>query len=127
MSITYVQVPAQAVFLEDGVTRQLVDQPASANGPWSRGDCSDSPTAVDIDLGELEAANREFNEKYFVTEPLLDQPSADDFVIVEVWFQHEQLLKLPIFTEFLPDEFTLYARSQMRVTYERELAGGGGE
>jgi hypothetical protein len=124
MSVTYVQVPAQAVFLEDGVTRQLVDQPASASGPWSRGECSGSTTAVDIDLGELETANREFNEKYFVTDPLLDQPSADDFVIVEVWFQHEQLLKLPIFTEFLPREFTLYARSQMRVTYERELGGG---
>jgi hypothetical protein len=125
MSITYVQVPAQAVFLEDGVTRQLVDQPASANGPWSRGTCPDSPTAVEIDLGELEDANRAFNEKYCVAEPLLDQPSADDFVIVEIWFEHEQLLKVPIFG-FLPDEFTLYSRSQMRVTYERELGGGGG-
>jgi hypothetical protein len=122
MSITYVQVPAQAVFLEDGVTRQLVDQPASASGPWFRG-CPDSPATVDIDLGELEAANREFNRKYFVEDPLLDQPSADDFVIVEIWFDHEQLLKVPLFG-FLPDEFTLYARSQMRVTYERELGGG---
>jgi hypothetical protein len=70
---------------------------------------------------EAQEENKEFNAKYFVQDELLDIPSEDNFVILETWFEHEQLLKLPIFTELLPEKFTLYARSQMRVTLDSRI------
>jgi hypothetical protein len=70
---------------------------------------------------EARAENFEFNRQYFVEGALLDIPSEDNFVIVETWFEHQQLLKLPIFTELLPEKFTLYARTQMRVTLDSRI------
>ena len=65
--------------------------------------------------------NEDFNREYFINQGLLDIPSEDNFIIVEVWYTHEQLLKLPFFTELLPETFTLYAQSTMRVTLDSRV------
>jgi hypothetical protein len=106
----------------------LADEPAIINGPWYSPTVplyANHTTQVDaVALAEAKRQeNKEFNQKYFVQEgtKILDQPSADDLVIVETWYEHEQLLKLPILTAVLPEKFTLYAQSTMRVTLSREL------
>jgi hypothetical protein len=79
---------------------------------------------VDLDaVGEEAAlANLNFNQEYFASAgAILDIPSEDNFVIVEVWYEHEQWLKLPIFTAVLPETFTLYAQTRMRVTLDSRI------
>jgi hypothetical protein len=79
---------------------------------------------VDLDaVGEEAAqANLSFNQEYFAGEGgILDIPSEDNFVIVEVWYEHEQWLKMPIFTAVLPETFTLYAQTRMRVTLDSRI------
>jgi hypothetical protein len=120
IAVHYIQVPDQ-VDLETGAS---VVEPVIINGPWYTGTLPYPDSQVDAARVAEQARqeNYDFNNQYYVTERLLDIPSADDFVIVEIWFKHEQLLKLPLFTKtFLPEEFTLYARSQMRVTLDTRV------
>jgi len=118
IAIHYIQVPDQIDQLGG-----LAVEPAVIHGPWYTG-------TVHLGRSEINApavaeaareANYEFNQKYFIQDRLLDIPSEDNFVIVEVWFEHEQLLKLPFFTELLPETFTLYAQSTMRVTLDSRI------
>jgi hypothetical protein len=114
----YIEVPDQ---VDDvGV---ITDEPATIYGPWYTGTLHYGESRVNASAIAIEAQeeNKEFNAKYFVQDELLDIPSEDNFVILETWFEHEQLLKLPIFTELLPEKFTLYARSQMRVTLDSRI------
>jgi len=119
IAVHYIQVPDQ-VDLEAG---ESVVEPVIINGPWYTGTLPYPDSQIDAASVAEQARqeNFDFNNQYYVTDRLLDIPSADDFVIVEIWFKHEQLLKLPIFTEFLPEEFTLYARTQMRVTLDTRV------
>jgi hypothetical protein len=121
VAVTYIQVPDQV----DDVGG-LTNEPAEVVGMWY------SPTVQIFDTHvtrinanamaeEARQANYEFNEQYFINDQLLDIPSEDNLVIVETWLEHEQLLKLPIFTELLPERFTLYARSVMRVTLDSRI------
>jgi hypothetical protein len=118
IAVTYIAVPPQF----DGVGAHD-PQPAVINGPWITGTLPSGATPVDA-AGMAEAArqnNEEFNQQYFVDQGLLDIPSEDNFIIVEVWYTHNQLLKLPFFTELLPETFTLYAQSTMRVTLDSRV------
>lgn len=118
LAVHYIEVPDQ---IDDvgGVT----DEAATIYGPWYTGTLHYGESRVDANAvaSAAQAENKEFNAKYFVQDELLDIPSEDNFVILETWFEHEQLLKLPIFTEILPEKFTLYARSQMRVTLDSRI------
>jgi hypothetical protein len=92
--------------------------------PWGM-NCPDcKPLSLDELAAKADKArqeNEEFNRKYFVEDELLDLPSENNFVIIETWYDHKQLLELPIFTALLPDKIPLYASTQMRVTLSREL------
>jgi hypothetical protein len=68
-------------------------------------------------------ANYEFNQEFFGSGQL-DIASEDNFVVVETWYEHEQLLKLPIFTEILPETVPLYAQTTMRVTLDSRVGDG---
>jgi hypothetical protein len=118
IAIHYIQVPDQI----DRVGGLAVE-PAVINGPWYTGTVHLGRSEVNAPAVAEAAreANYEFNQKYFIQDRLLDIPSEDNFVIVEVWFEHEQLLKLPFFTELLPETFTLYAQSTMRVTLDSRI------
>ncbi len=118
IAVHYIQVPDQI----DEVGSLAVEPPL-VFGPWYTGTLHFGETRVDADAIAEEARqkNYEFNQEYFIETGLLDIASEDNFVVVEVWFEHEQLLKLPIFTEVLPERFTLYARSTMRVTLDSRI------
>jgi hypothetical protein len=118
MAAHYIEVPDQ---IDD--VGAVTDEPATIFGPWYTGTLHYGDSRVDASAMAMAAQqeNKEFNAKYFVQDELLDIPSEDNFVILETWFEHEQLLKLPIFTELLPEKFTLYARSQMRVTLDSRI------
>lgn len=118
IAVHYIQVPDQI----DEVG-SLAVEPPSVYGPWYTGTLHFGETRVNADAIAEDARqkNYEFNQKYFIEEGLLDIASEDNFVVVEVWFEHEQLLKLPIFTEVLPERFTLYAQSTMRVTLDSRI------
>jgi len=105
--VTYIAVPHQMDAQHQGYSYTT----------WFTGTLPDGGSRIDPDaLGVAAAiANQEFNQQYYVNGDL-DMPSEDNFVVVEVWYQHEQWLKMPIFTELLPERFTLYAQSTMRVT-----------
>ncbi len=118
IAVHYIQVPDQ---IDD--VGSLAVEPPLVFGPWYTGTLHFGETRVDADAIAEEARqkNYEFNQEYFIETGLLDIASEDNFVVVEVWFEHEQLLKLPIFTEVLPERFTLYARSTMRVTLDSRI------
>jgi hypothetical protein len=118
IAIHYIEVPDQI----DEVGG-LAEEPPTIYGPWYTGTLHFGETRVDAEAIAQEAReeNYDFNRRYFVEQGLLDIPSEDNFVIVETWYEHEQLLKLPLFTELLPERFTLYARSQMRVTLDSRI------
>jgi len=118
LAVHYIEVPDQ---IDD--VGAVTDEPATIFGPWYTGTLhyGDSRVNVNAVAAAAQEENKEFNTKYFVQDELLDIPSEDNFVILETWFEHEQLLKLPIFTELLPEKFTLYARSQMRVTLDSRI------
>jgi hypothetical protein len=118
IAVHYIQVPDQ---IDD--VGALAEEPATVYGPWYTGTLNYGDTRVDagFEAAEAQEKNYEFNQTYFIEDGLLDIPSEDNYVIVEVWFEHEQLLKLPIFTEILPERFTLYARSTMRVTLDSRI------
>jgi hypothetical protein len=112
LAVTYIEVPDQ---VEGGGMKV---EPPIISGPWYTGTSHFGESRIDA-AAIAEAArqeNYEFNEQYHLTERILDIPSEDNFVIIELWYDHRQLLGLPIFTEILPDTFTLYAQSRMRVT-----------
>lgn len=44
------------------------------------------------------------------------EPSGNKVVIVEIIYQHEQLLNMPIITQLLPNPIPLYTQTMMRVT-----------
>jgi hypothetical protein len=118
IAVHYIEVPAQ---WDEGGGED--PQAPRIYGPWYTGTLNYGDTRIDAAAiaEKARAENYAFNKKYFVDEGLLDIPSEDNFVIIEVWFEHEQWLKLPIFTELLPEKFTLYARSQMRVTLDSRI------
>jgi hypothetical protein len=120
VAIHYIEVPPQ--WDRDG--NKQIRSPV-VNGPWYTGTLHLGASQVNVATVAEEArqANEEFNAKYFADPDtqILDIPSADDFVIVEVWYEHEQLLKLPVFTKILPEKFTLYAQSTMRVTLDSRV------
>ena len=118
IAIHYIEVPDQ---IDDVGALQV--ESAIIYGPWYTGTLYSGETRVDAPaIAELaRQENYEFNRKHFVENENLDIPSEDNFVIVEVWYQHEQLLKLPFFTEFLPERFTFYSRGQMRVTLDSRV------
>jgi hypothetical protein len=118
MRIYYVAVPDQ-IDETGGVT----DEAAVVNGPWYTGTLHLGRPGIDVEAeaARAQAANKAFNQKYFVDEHLIDIASEDNFVIVETWYEHEQLLKMPIFTAVLPERFTLYAHSTMRVTLDSRI------
>ncbi len=129
IAIHYIEVPDQ-IDEFGGVEAQ---EP-TIYGPWITGmDCGIFgfecvPLGVDAlrDIAnKAREENEEFNQKYFVEDGLLEIPSEDNFVIIETWYLHEQLLKLPLFTAAFPEKIPLYARTQMRVTLSRELFGEG--
>jgi hypothetical protein len=118
IAITFIQVPDQI-----DETGGLVAEPPIINGPWYTPAVPPHQTRIDA-VAVAEAArqeNYEFNKKYFVNDGPLDIPSEDNFVIIEVWYDHEQWLKLPLFTEILPERFTMYAQSTMRVTLDSRV------
>ncbi len=118
IAVHYIEVPPQ---WNRGGWEETA--PAIVHGPWYSGTLHFGETRINAQAVAEQArqSNYDFNKKYFVEQRILDVPSADNFVIVEVWFEHEQLLKLPIFTELLPEKFTLYAHTQMRISLGREF------
>jgi hypothetical protein len=116
--VAYIQVPDQV-----DATGGLVDEPPTIS-VWSTGPLPDGADPIDVHA-VAEAARQEnyiFNANYYASDPpLLDVASEDNFVIVETWYEHEQWLKLPIFTAILPETFTLYAHSTMRVTLDTRV------
>jgi hypothetical protein len=117
MAVHYFEVPDQ---VHEGGMRV---EPAVHYGPWYVGSGHVGESRIDA-AAVAEAARQEnydFNQKYVVEEHLLDIPSEDNFIIVEVWYDHQQLLGLPIFTEILPETVTLYARTRMRVTLDARV------
>jgi Flp pilus assembly protein TadG len=118
IAVTYITVSPQF----DGVGTPD-PQPAVVHGPWITGTLPSGANPVDgASMAEVARQNNEdFNREYFINQGLLDIPSEDNFIIVEVWYTHEQLLKLPFFTELLPETFTLYAQSTMRVTLDSRV------
>ena len=118
IAIHYIEVPAQ---WDEGGGED--PQAPRIYGPWYTGTLHYGDTRIDAAAiaEKARAENYAFNKRYFVDEGLLDIPSEDNFVIIEVWYEHEQWLKLPIFTELLPEKFTLYAHSQMRVTLDSRI------
>jgi hypothetical protein len=109
IAVTYIEVPPQ---VDDSCAPDL--QGPSIHGPWYMG-IGGHQSQVDAAARAIQAQqnNLAFNLEYCGQ---LDVPNADNFAIVEIWFDHEQLLGLPIFTEILPRRFTLYSQSTMRVT-----------
>jgi Flp pilus assembly protein TadG len=64
---------------------------------------------------QLKAQNDSINATLEAREPSA-QPSGNQVVIVEIIYQHEQLLNMPIITQFLPNPIPLYTQTMMRVT-----------
>jgi hypothetical protein len=126
IAIHYVEVPSQ--YNEELGELEEQEPEIFSAPPWGM-NCPDcEPLGLDeliVIANKARQENEEFNRKYFVEDELLDLPSEDNFVIIETWYDHEQLLELPIFTAFLPDKIPLYVSTQMRVTLSRELFGGG--
>jgi hypothetical protein len=120
IAVTYIEVPDQIDDLGG-----LAEEPHIVRGQWISGTLPLGAELVKADIiGQAaQRANYEFNQEYFINRGELDIPSEDNIVIVEIWFQHEQILKLPIFTEILPETFTLYAQSTMRVTLDSRVGG----
>jgi hypothetical protein len=118
MALYYIEVPDQ---IDD--TGGSVVEPTVVYGPWYTGTLhyGDSRVNATAEAENAREVNYNFNREYFVDQKLLDIPSEDNFVIIETWYEHEQLLKLPIFTELLPEKFTLYARTKMRVTLDSRI------
>jgi hypothetical protein len=118
MRTYYVTVPDQI-----DASGALTDEPYTIFGPWYTGTLHLDEDGIDVDALARQAQldNKAFNDKYFIQDRELDIPSEDNFVVVETWFEHEQLLKLPIFTELLPERFTLYAHTTMRVTLDSRV------
>jgi hypothetical protein len=117
IAVTYIQVPDQI-----DETGGLVVEPPIIQGPWYTPTVPLHTTQLDV-AAIAEAArqaNYEFNQKYYVGGSL-DIASEDNFVIVEIWYDHEQWLKLPIFTELLPERLTFYAQTTMRVTLQSRV------
>jgi Flp pilus assembly protein TadG len=124
IAITYIEVPDQ---IEDIYMESMEYEDPIVHDPWITGTLPSgvSPaslvSAAEVRAAQAQADNYAFNERYYLTEGVLDIPSEDNLVIVDTWFEHEQMLKLPIFTAFLPVKFTLHARSEMRVTLDSRV------
>ncbi len=115
--IYFVTVPDQ---IYDG---GLVNEPATF-GQWAAGSLGYA-TKVEIEA-ESEAArqiNYDFNRDYFIG-GALDIASENNFIIIETFYAHEQLLGLPFFTEILPDTIPLYSRTRMRITLDYSSMSG---
>jgi hypothetical protein len=111
IAVTLVEIPDQV----DSTGGMVIEDPI-IYGPWYTGTLSYESEIDAVALAESwRQANYDFNEQYFVSGEI-DIPSEDNFVIVEVWYEHKQLLGLPIFTEIMPDVIPLYAHTTMRVT-----------
>jgi hypothetical protein len=90
----------------------------AVTGDWVAG-ALDYTTKILIGA-EAEAArqtNYEFNSNYFINGEL-DIASENNFVIIETFYAHKQLLGMPIFTEILPATIPLYSRTEMRITLD---------
>ncbi len=119
IAITFIEVPDQ---VDDTMSQMVYEEPI-IHGPWISGTLPGDaqPIKADARAAQAQADNFAFNQKYFLQEHLIDIPAEDNLVIFEIWFNHEQLLKLPIFTAILPERFVLYARSEMRVTLDSRI------
>ena len=121
--VTYIRVPDQLEMPDPKHNMHCsMPHPCYDFFTWSIGTAPNGAIPVDPASkgAELAAANKTFNETYFLSGDL-ETSSEDNTVIVEVWYEHEQLLKLPIFTRVFPERFTLYSRSEMRVTIDSRL------
>ncbi len=129
IAVTFIQVPDQ---VDDVLMDSIVDEGYTVNTPWISGTLPMGYANFDDLISDLtdfatdraiqaQADNQAFNQKFFLDDKTIDIPSEDNFVIVETWFRHEQLLKLPIFTAVLPEEFQLHIRSEMRVTLDSRV------
>jgi len=63
----------------------------------------------------LKEANDDFNRTLLAEHPDA-LPSAEDVVIVEVYYDHPQVLGAPFIADILPNPITLYAQTMMRIT-----------
>jgi hypothetical protein len=98
---------------------------SAVTGSWVVGPL-DNPSKIDI-VAEAEAArqaNYEFNEQFFINGDL-DIASENNFVIIETFYAHKQLLGMPVFTEILPDIIPLYSSTKMRITLDYSDMSGG--
>jgi hypothetical protein len=111
------------------VPDQIVDGGLQYEDPtyysWQDGPL-DSPPKINIGEEALAAQqlNYEFNDEHYI-HGTLDMPSEHNFVIIETFYAHEQLLGMPIFTEILPDIIRLYSKASMRITldYSEMMSG----
>jgi hypothetical protein len=114
--VTYIEVPSQ---VDD--TGGMIIEPTN----WTRWVSGTLEYDSEIDADALAEAARQanfnFNQQFLGQ---LDIASEDNFVVVETWYEHEQLLKLPIFTEILPEIVPLYAQTTMRVTLDSRVGDG---
>ena len=122
IAIHYIEVPSQ--YNEDLGELEKQEPEIFSAPPWGMNCSACEPLSLEelnVIASKARQENEEFNRKYFVEDELLDIPSENNFVIIETWYDHKQLLELPIFTAVLPDKIPLYASTQMRVTLSREL------
>ena len=123
IAITYIEVPDQ---VEDLYMESMVYEDPTVHTPWVTGTLPSGVTLdslisdAEVRAAQAQADNYAFNEQFYLTEGMLDIPSEDNLVIVEIWFDHEQMLNMPIFTEFIP-EINLHIRSEMRVTLDSRV------
>jgi hypothetical protein len=116
--ITYIKIPDQV----DATGGMVVEDTSYRR--WFSGTLGyDSEIVPEVLAEAARQANYEFNQRFFGSGQL-DIASEDNFVVVETWYEHEQLLKLPIFTEILPEIVPLYAQTTMRVTLDSRVGDG---
>jgi Flp pilus assembly protein TadG len=117
--IYFVSIPDQI----DGTGGLAYEAPATVS--WIAGPLSyDSKIDIVAEAEAARQANYEFNDEYYV-QGELDMPSENNFVIIETYYAHRQLLGMPIFTEILPDIIPLYSKADMRITLDySEMMGG---
>lgn len=81
-----------------------------------------SSVDFEVKCHQLEEANEEFNEDMATREADIGEDdgiyetSVLEVVIIELFYDHPQVLKLPFFTVLIPDPIALHCDTQMRLT-----------
>lgn len=75
----------------------------------------------DFDVAQIAADNDAFNWDPFHCAPGVDPPcgTRNDLVVVEVFYQHHQLLGLPLVSNTITDPINIYSRGAMRLGNSR--------